>query len=79
MDKIKCKKCKKTGHMAKQCQIKPCQTCGSYTHITKTCPEVKCSRCRELGHNVEECPKPPVHIYFVSESQITELEIYRNS
>lgn len=59
-----CPICKKTGHLAKSCQVQRkspvCVLCGIPGHLQKECPSRPCSRCGLLAHGARVCDRPPV-------------------
>ena len=54
---VRCLTCGAKGHMAADCEMLDCTTCGAFNdHITADCPlNVKCPRCRAPGHVEEAC------------------------
>ncbi|XP_072293858.1 uncharacterized protein [Eucyclogobius newberryi] len=61
-----CPICKRTGHLAKSCQLQKkcpiCVLCGIQGHLQKECPSRPCSRCGLLSHGVRAwaCDRLPV-------------------
>ncbi|KAJ2769377.1 hypothetical protein IWQ57_003136 [Coemansia nantahalensis] len=55
---IVCRKCKKTGHIAKDCTTVTCMVCGEEGHISKDCKLTGsvCHGCNMRGHMLSECP-----------------------
>ncbi|KAJ2696655.1 hypothetical protein H4R19_005721 [Coemansia spiralis] len=53
-----CRKCKKAGHIAKDCTTVTCMVCGKDGHISKDCKLTGsvCHGCNMRGHMVSECP-----------------------
>lgn len=54
---VRCLTCGAKGHMAPDCEMLDCTTCGAFNdHITPDCPlNVKCPKCRVPGHTEEMC------------------------
>lgn len=54
---VRCLTCGAKGHMAADCEMLDCTTCGAFNdHITADCPlNVKCPKCRAPGHTEEAC------------------------
>ena len=54
---VRCLTCGAKGHMAPDCEMLDCTTCGAFNdHITADCPlNVKCPKCRVPGHTEETC------------------------
>ncbi|XP_033829652.1 zinc finger CCHC domain-containing protein 7-like [Periophthalmus magnuspinnatus] len=59
-----CPVCKKTGHLAKSCQLQKkcpvCVLCGIQGHLQKECPSRPCSKCGLLSHASRACDRLPV-------------------
>ncbi|CAL9706950.1 unnamed protein product [Knipowitschia caucasica] len=59
-----CSTCKKTGHLAKSCQLQKkcivCILCGIQGHLQKRCPSQPCSRCGSPSHGLRACDRLPV-------------------
>ena len=55
---VRCLACSRPGHMAAECELLTCSTCGAHNkHTTANCQtNVKCAKCRETGHNESICP-----------------------
>ncbi|KAJ8102719.1 hypothetical protein POJ06DRAFT_54405 [Lipomyces tetrasporus] len=60
-----CINCHQPGHMASDCQVIVCQTCGEQDdHLTRNCPKTKrCSNCNKLGHDSFACKERRRDIY----------------
>lgn len=60
-----CRTCHKRGHMAKDCKVMACYTCGAVEdHYTSQCTAMrKCSNCGESGHLRADCTKNRRTIY----------------
>ncbi|KAK9369030.1 hypothetical protein V1509DRAFT_563382 [Lipomyces kononenkoae] len=60
-----CINCHQPGHMASECQVIVCQTCGEQDdHLTRNCPKTKrCSNCNKLGHDSFACKERRRDIY----------------
>lgn len=53
-----CRKCKKEGHIARECTAGiVCKECGSPDHVKAHCPQQRCYNCQETGHVFASCPK----------------------
>ena len=58
---VKCFKCTKTGHMAKDCTAELlCYSCNGTGHISRDCTDStngpKCYNCQNIGHMAKDCP-----------------------
>ena len=58
---IKCFKCTKLGHMAKDCTAELlCYSCNGTGHISRDCTDStsgpKCYNCQNIGHMAKDCP-----------------------
>lgn len=62
----KCYRCKKSGHLTKDCKSKngnkrKCFNCNKYGHMAKSCREKKsksneaCSICKKTNHQEKDC------------------------
>ncbi|KAK9238342.1 hypothetical protein V1525DRAFT_401307 [Lipomyces kononenkoae] len=60
-----CINCHQPGHMASECQVIVCQTCGEQDdHLTRNCPKTRrCSNCNKLGHDSFACKERRRDIY----------------
>ncbi|KAJ1725459.1 hypothetical protein LPJ53_000389 [Coemansia erecta] len=56
---IICRKCKGSGHIAKDCDVQVCMLCGEKGHLAKECKHSGnvCHRCHMRGHMSAECPQ----------------------
>jgi len=58
---VKCFKCTKLGHMAKDCTAELlCYSCNGTGHISRDCKDStngpKCYSCQNIGHMAKDCP-----------------------
>ena len=58
---VKCFKCTKLGHMAKDCTAELlCYSCNGTGHISRDCTDStngpKCYNCQNIGHMAKDCP-----------------------
>jgi len=58
---VKCFKCTKIGHMAKDCTAELlCYSCNGTGHISRDCTDStngpKCYNCQNIGHMAKDCP-----------------------
>lgn len=58
---MKCFKCTKLGHMAKDCTAELlCYSCNGTGHISRDCKDAtngpKCYNCQNIGHMAKDCP-----------------------
>lgn len=58
---VKCFKCTKMGHMAKDCTAELlCYSCNGTGHISRDCKDStngpKCYNCQNIGHMAKDCP-----------------------
>ncbi|ODQ67648.1 hypothetical protein NADFUDRAFT_14593, partial [Nadsonia fulvescens var. elongata DSM 6958] len=60
-----CRNCHKRGHMAKDCKVVVCITCGAIEdHYTANCPtHQRCSNCGQGGHLRRACTEKSKFIY----------------
>ncbi|KAJ1857740.1 hypothetical protein LPJ73_001995 [Coemansia sp. RSA 2703] len=56
---IICRKCKGSGHIAKECDVQICMLCGEKGHLARECKHSGnvCHRCNMRGHMSAECPQ----------------------
>ncbi|KAJ2727129.1 hypothetical protein GGI07_000013 [Coemansia sp. Benny D115] len=56
---IICRRCKKPGHMLKDCTVTICNTCNMEGHSSRDCKMSGsvCHRCNMRGHMAAECPQ----------------------
>lgn len=62
-DTLLCYECRKTGHLARDCEEKVatiCGLCGTAGHKRTSCPQRICRNCENTGHDEKSCRKRPV-------------------
>src|ERR1043166_3840765 len=78
-DLLECEKCKRKGHVAKNCRSKPCETCNRMGHRTKDCfRNQTCQKCNRKGHTAEKCRETDDRINLISLDTDSEYESERN-
>ncbi|KAK9470570.1 uncharacterized protein V1510DRAFT_357200, partial [Dipodascopsis tothii] len=60
-----CMNCHEPGHIASECRMILCQTCGEKDdHTTARCPKtLRCNNCNKLGHDRSQCNETKRDIY----------------
>jgi hypothetical protein len=53
---VVCLSCMGPGHLASDCPLLKCTSCGDSTHASVKCPvNHRCTHCRDKGHTAEDC------------------------